>query len=98
MLSHYNNEHGKGEQAQKQVHIKTTDGEVELEPMAEDVQITSEEPPVKSYSPVKAPEINEVITYVDYLGFQEICALLAEVLCRTPFCTMLSCSWFICLY
>ena len=75
MLSHYNKEHGKGEHSQ--VQIETTDDEVELEPTAEDVKIASEEPPVKSYSPVKAPENNEVITYVNYLGFQEICALPA---------------------
>ena len=75
MLSHYNNEHGKGEQAQKQIRIESTGDEVELEPTAEDVQIASEEPAVKPFSLIKAPEINEVITYVIYLGFQEVRAI-----------------------
>ena len=39
MVSLYNNGHGKGEQAQQQVSIETTDIEVELEPSAEDVQM-----------------------------------------------------------
>ena len=41
MPGHYNNEYGKGEQAQQRVHIETTDNEVELELSAKDVQIAS---------------------------------------------------------
>ena len=75
MLCHYNNEHVKGEQAQMQFRIESTDYKVELEPTAEDVQIASEEPAVKPFSLIKAPEINEVITYIIYLGFQEVRAI-----------------------
>ena len=78
MLSHCNNEHDKGVQAQKQFRIESTDHGVELEPTAEDVQIASEEPAVKPSSAIKAPEINELFILI-------ILALATEIYAHIRF-------------